>query len=126
MTVPGSNLLLQALRLIKPQTVQHFVATGRTTTGAGTFKSTFAPGVPVTMGSVQPVPRDRYDVLGLSLSKSYVNWIVPISAIALQRATSGDQMEWNGRRYQLESSTDWFGQDGWLRVLCVDVGPADA
>lgn len=125
MSVPGSNLLAEALSLIGSQPVAYFAALPRTTDGPY-YEGQFAEPLPVFECSVQPVPRNRYEVLGLQLAKKYVTWFVPQNVIALQRDTTGDQIEWNGDRYQLQDKTDWHGQDGWCEVLCVKVGPADA
>lgn len=40
----------------------------------------------------------------------------------VQRDTSGDQIAWDGSRWQLISKTDWRAQDGWIQVLCVRIG----
>ena len=125
--IPGLNILSEALRLINPQTVKFFKTTNRTKTPAGLFVAAFAAGVDVAQGSLQAVPRTRYQVLGLELSKKYVTWFVPSVAVAgLERGTSGDQFEYNGERFQAESVTDWAGQDGWLEVLGVKIGAANA
>lgn len=122
MTVPGSNLLMEALELIEPQTVQYFQNTGRTKTGAGILIPTLAAAVPVTLCSLQPVPRSKFDVLGLDYSKNYVWWFVPRHTIGIERDASGDQINYGGKLYQVESLTDWEGQDGWLAALCVQIG----
>jgi hypothetical protein len=41
----------------------------------------------------------------------------------IERDTSGDQIAWDGFRWQLLSKTDWRAQDGWIQVLCVRIGP---
>ena len=119
--IPGSNLLAQALNLIASQPVTYYRATGRTTTGAGRYISTFAPAAPQALGSVQAVPRDKFQVLGLELERDYIYWYVPADVVPLERDISGDQIEWNGDRWQLVTSTWWYQQDGWTAVMCVKI-----
>ena len=123
MSVPGSNLLSAALGLIASQPVQYLQNTGRATNSAGVQIATFAPAITVSQGSVQPVPRSRFQVLGLSMEKSYVTWFVSRNVVGLERDYSGDRIQYAGRVYQLESETEWFHQDGWISVICVDIGP---
>ena len=118
--IPGLNILAEALKLIGSQTVRYYKATNRTKTAAGFFNSQFAAGVDITQGSVQAVPRSKYQILGLELQKKYVTWFVPqLAVVTLERGTSGDEFEYNGERFQAESVTDWAAQDGWLEVLGV-------
>lgn len=126
MSVPGSNLLVEALGLIASQPVQYYQNTGRTTTGAGRYVSTLAAPVAVTVGSVQAVPRSRFEILGLDMSKKYVTWFVPRAVVGIVRDAAGDQITYNGQTFQVETTTDWEGQDGWMAALCVQIGGANA
>lgn len=120
------DLLDLALSVIPSQTVNYYKALSTTKTPAGFIQPAFAARVVVERGSVQAVSRSKYAYLGLELSKKYVTWFVPqVDVIALERNTSGDQFEYNGERFQAESVTDWFAQDGWLEVLAVKIGPAE-
>lgn len=121
MSVPGENLLLEALDMIESQSVTYYANTGRTTTGAGVYLSTLAAGVPITVGSVQAVPMDKFAVLGLDMAKNYVWWFVPRAVIGVERELAGDQFQYGTKRYQIESTTDWYAQDGWLSALSVKI-----
>lgn len=120
--IPGGNLLVQALTLISSQTVRYFAYTGRTTTITGREVSAFASGVDHTLGSAQAVPRSRYAELGLDWSRSYVSWFVPASVLGVERDRSGDEFQYIGRRYKVQSVTPWMSQDGWNEVRGVDIG----
>lgn len=122
--IPGDNILLEALELISSQTVKHFKATTRVQNAAGFWVSSFAAGVDIPVGSVQAVPRNRFQVLGLEYEKYYVTWFVPANIVSMERDTSGDQFEWNGDRFDVLTVTDWYGQDGWLEAVGVRIGKA--
>jgi len=124
MDIPGSDLLGVAMGLINPQSVEYYRNTGRTAGSVtGREKPTFADMVEVDTGSVQSVPRSRYAYYGLDVQKNYINWYVEQTVIDVQRDFSGDRLVWNGRIFQLTSALDWYGQDGWVGVICVDIGP---
>jgi hypothetical protein len=121
--IPGSNLLSVALSVISSQSVQYFKFNGRTTNAIGLFDDTYD--APVTLqGSWQFVPRNLYMQNGLDMQKIYANFYVSANIIDVQRDVAGDQFIYEGRRYQAESLTPWFTQDGWVSILCVDIGAA--
>lgn len=124
--VPGSNLLLEALELIESQPVNHYRFIDNTRTAAGILIPNFEQAQFINIGSVQAIPHERYQLLGLDLERNYVNWYVPRAVIGLQRDYAGDQIEWYGDRYQLQTLTDWFGQDGWVQATCVKVSNPNA
>lgn len=116
------NLLLTALSAIRPSVgVKYLQALGGVENAAGYVESTFAPPVAVRQSSVQAVPRDKYEFMGLELSKNYVNWYVPQAVIGLERDSSGDRLIVGTRTYQVVSTTDWDDYDGWAAALCVRI-----
>lgn len=121
MIVPGSNLLRQALGLIGSQSVEYYAYVDRVTSSTGRDVTEYAAAVTVTEGSVQAVPRNRYASLGLDFSRNYVTWFVPQNVLGLGRDVSGDQIGFNSRRYDIETMTSWFAQDGWVECLCVEM-----
>jgi hypothetical protein len=124
--IPGSNLLAQALTVIQPQTVRYYRNTGRATNAAGMDVASFAPGVDIPQGSVQAVPLRKYESLGLDFKARYVTWLVCADIVGVERDRSGDQFEWNGRRFNVVGETNWFSQDGWCRLIGQDIGGANA
>ncbi len=124
---PGGNLLISALMMMGRATVLYFKDTGRTEDATGRDVTTFAEGVEYEDGQVQPVPRSRYQNLGLDLSMKYITWYMPNLDIAdVTRGNSGDELEWKSERYRVESCNDWFDVDGWTAALCVKIGAANA
>lgn len=119
--IPGSNLLDDALSVIASQTITYYRMTGRTLNDIGQDVTAYAPGISID-GSLQPVPRTLYEKLGLNLQNSYYTFYTSNNVLDVARDVSGDQFEFNGSRYQVESNNDWYAQDGWKGVLCVLIG----
>ncbi len=120
MSVPGSNLLKKAFRLIAAQTIIYKAFVSRTANGIGLWNATYA--MPVcTKGSVQPVPRQLMELLGLDLQKHYVYIYVSQSVVDIRRDVTSDQFLFGGATYQALSITRWVQIDGWNSVLCVEV-----
>lgn len=122
--IPGSNLLAQALTVIGSQSVRYFKYAARATSATGRDVTTFEPEVTILQGSVQAVPRTRYESMGLDYARRYVTWFVSRDVIGVERDKSGDEFEHFGRRYKVEAVTPWFSQDGWNEVLGIDIGAA--
>lgn len=125
MSVPGSNLLLEALEVLAPIEVEYYRDLGeRTTTDTGMYVTVFAAMVLVCEGQIQPIQREKYSNLGLDLAKNYVTWFVAQDVIDVQRNCSGDQLVFGGKRYQLVNQTNWSLIDGWCYAQCVEIGNA--
>lgn len=136
--IPGSNLLKTALSVIGSQTVNWFQYLSQVSGPTGLNTVTYAAVQTITLGSVQPVPRSRYEAYGLDWQKSYVTWFVPDATpepIKRNPDGSGDVIEWpvnrdgtliagKSRRYQLVGDTSWSNIDNWTYVLGIDIGPA--
>lgn len=120
MEVPGSNLLAEALEVIEPQLITYFRNTGRTQNDVYQWVSDFDAGTEI-YASVQAVKRSVYDQFGLEFQRNYVMLFVMVDAIDLDRDVSGDEFEWNGRRYRCESESDWYAMDGWTSILSVKI-----
>lgn len=124
MSVPGSNLLNSAMRVIAPQKVKYFKFLSRESNDIGLYVSQFAE-PRVIIGSLQPVPRNRYEALGLDFNRNYVTLYASKNIFDVDRDIAGDQIEYCGQRFECESCNDWFAIDGWLSVVCVQI-PTEA
>ena len=122
MGTPGSNLLLQALTVIVPQTIAYYKALPRTTNAVGQYVTTYDSPVNVR-GSFQAVPRNMYQAYGLDFQKNYYTFYTLNDIIDLQRDVSNDQIVFNNQRFQCESNNDWFAVDHWKGVLCCLIRP---
>lgn len=127
--VPGSNLLDDATTVISTIEVQYQKYMSRVKNAVGQWVSAYADPVG-KQASVQAVPRQTYNQLGLDLQKQYVNLFISLDVTDLDRDVTGDRFTLpDGRLYQLESQTDWYGIDGgwqggtgWVGpLLCVAV-----
>lgn len=118
--IPGSNLLNMAFQIIAKQTVIYYQYASRITNAIGYEVTTYESGVTLS-GSFQPVPRSLYSQYGLDLQKSYFTFYVSKNILDLERNVSGDQISFNGSRFQCESNVEWFNIDGWTSVLCVEI-----
>ena len=110
-----------AMSAIATQTVDYYAYAYRIVNELGLDVAGYQDPIKIE-GSVQAVPRSVYQERGLDLQKNYVNFFVRADAIDLHRDTSGDQFRYCGKVYQLVSNTNWYGQDGWVEVLCVEIG----
>ncbi len=119
--IPGSDLLDFALSIIETQAVQYFKTNGRTVNSAGQYITSFDLPLDVH-GSMQPIPRSRYEAYGLDFSKNYYTFYVSKDFIGVDRDVAGDQITFNGKLFQVQSTNDWFPVDGWQGVLCVLIG----
>jgi hypothetical protein len=118
--IPGANLLRMALTAIAPQTVEYYAYTSRTLNAVGMYVTTFAEPVDV-QGSFQPVPRALYQQLGLDFTKNYAMFYATQQLGDVTRDRTGDQLAFNGKRWQIEAANDWHAVDGWNGVLCIEV-----
>lgn len=122
--IPGSNLLQQALTVIKPTAVDYYRYSGRATNAIGLDVATYDAAVRLSKASVQPVDRAAFKQMGLDYNKRYIEIFVLGADIEdLGRARAPDQFGYNGRRFEVIGETDWNEIDGWDRVLAVELGP---
>jgi hypothetical protein len=120
--IPGINLLNMALTIIAKQTLQYYQFLSRGINAVGQDITVYNAPVDL-VGSWQPVPRNLYEIYGLDLQKDYFTFYSSNNILDIQRDISGDQVSFMGKRFQVESSNDWYQLDGWKGMLCVDLGP---
>lgn len=120
MTAFDTNLLEDALDVVGRQNIQYFPYISRTKNEIGLLVSERGIGR-TAEGSIQPIPRQLYESMGLNLQKYYVTIFISKNVIDIARDVAGDQFSYGGRRFQAESRTDWYGQDGWDAIVCVEV-----
>ena len=121
--IPGNNVLNMALGLIGRKQVVWRQFNARTQNALGNWVVTYKPDV-VLSGSWQSDPTDRVKALGYDSSKSYRRFFVSAPVDGVNRGTSPDLLIADGRKYEVVSTDDWTVQDGWVSLICVDVGAA--
>lgn len=123
--IPGSNLLNAALTVIAKQTISYYRYVERVLNDVGQNITTYAAPVPI-VGSFQPVPRRMYTQMGLDMQKAYYTFYTSNNILDISRDVAGDQIVFQGKRYQCQSNNDWYaGLDGWKGVLCVYIEDVD-
>jgi hypothetical protein len=123
--IPGANVLNMAFRIISQESVVYYRDLGRIPNAIGQDITQYDIGTKMS-GSFQPVPRNLYTVYGLDFQKSYYTFYTSNNLMDVKRDISGDQISFNGQRYQCESANDWFMIDGWKGVLCIQIGNDNA
>lgn len=123
--IPGINLLNVALGVIGSQPVTYYRDTGEPETlPNGVVRPKYSAGEPVPKCSVQAVSRDTVDRRGLDVSSDYVEWFVPRAVVGLERDKSGDEIEWDNRRWKVVGKYEnWAAQDGWCCGLFQEIKP---
>ena len=120
MTTPGGNILASAFRLIATQIFSWNQATRSLDPNTGLWVPSYAAAVTI-QGSVQPIPRRLYEVMGLEMQRNYVNFFVPNAVIDVGRDVSGDTITFGAQTFQCLSNTAWINIDGWNEILAVQV-----
>ena len=119
--IPGQNILNMALTVIARQAITYYQYSGRAQNSVGQDMTIYNQ--PITIvGSFQPVPRNLYQQYGLDFQKDYFTFYTSNNVIDVGRDVSGDQIAFNGQRFQCESDVAWFQMDGWVGVICVHIG----
>jgi hypothetical protein len=83
----------------------------------GILVTRFDPGVTIPSGSVQAIPQASVEQMGLDVSRRYVEWYVSLNVMGLGRDASGDEIEWDGKRWKATNPEKWKKQDGWCTAI---------
>lgn len=120
MMVPGSNLLKLAATVISQQEFIWHQFSARTTDARGIDIPSYS--APVTLkGSIQAVPRKAYKSNGLDYKKNYITIYCDTPVTGIERDSSGDRIEFNGKFFQALDENDWHPIDGWSGVMFAQV-----
>lgn len=122
MNIPGVNLMNLALSVIGTKQVTWRQFHARTQNALGNWVVQYKPDQILT-GSWQSDPTDRVKELGYDSSKNYRRFYVSAPVEGVNRGASPDLLITDGRKYEVVSTDDWSVQDGWVAILCVDIGP---
>ncbi|MFY3543101.1 phage collar protein [Achromobacter xylosoxidans] len=121
--IPGINLLGIAAGVIAQQAPVWLKFKARTQNERGQWVNEYEAPQPI-QGCWQPVGESTIRDLGLDTAKRYHNLYTSHPIDNVQRGAAPDQLIYGGRRHDVVGGADWYTQDGWRGILCVDVGPA--
>lgn len=121
--VPGSDLLNLAATAIRLTQVIYYSFITRELNAVGEEISAYADPV-IVEGSFQAVARNLEEHQGLEYQATYANFFTSNNSKDVQRGTAGDRFIYGGDTYECLSVTPWYGIDGWVKIACVRVGPA--
>lgn len=123
MSAIGFNLLELASQLIGFQTIRHSRWKANVLGEDGIDTPTYYP-ASTEKASVQPMPRDLIEKMGFDLQKSYlvVYTSADLKVADLERGKSADMIDFECKRYNVESNTPWVDQNGWRASVCCHIG----
>lgn len=114
------NLHRIASRYIPQQTVLWYRFKARTPDERGHDQNTYFDPISIR-GSWQSVDTQDIQSMGLDTSQVYRRFYTAHDISAVQRGTSPDLIIFKGKRYDVVGDADWYVQDGWKSVLCIEV-----
>jgi|ERR1051326_5127332 hypothetical protein len=110
------NLLNKALSIIPSQTVQWKKFKERLESPTGKPISVYDPPVNI-VGSWQAVDTNTMQQLGLSMDKVHRQLYTSNLVEGIQRGEGADRIIADGYEYEVVGNTDWYNQDGWVRII---------
>lgn len=113
------NVLQLAQTVIKMDTITYHQNTDRTLNDIGVYVSAYTDST--IQGNLQPIQKNLYQQLGLDLQKNYGTLHIRENLIDVSRGVSGDQISYNGNRYQCVSKLDWYSQRGFITIMVVQI-----
>ncbi|MDK7757698.1 MULTISPECIES: phage collar protein [Providencia] len=76
-------------------------------------------------GSWQAVDTQDAQSMGFDSNQVYRRFYTSHDIKGIQRGTSPDFLVINGKKYDVMGDADWYEQDGWKSVICIEVGAYD-
>ena len=76
-------------------------------------------------GSWQAVDTQDAQSMGFDSAQVYRRFYTSHDIKGIQRGTSPDYLVVNGKKYDVMGDADWYEQDGWKSVICIEVGVYD-
>lgn len=125
------NLLIQALKIIEPNGFKYRKFNSGAVTDFGVATQAYGDWI-VGTGIVQPgiissfggknVSEKEYDDLGMDFSRHTVTvWVKNADLHTNVLKRSPDQLQFNGKVYNIIHVSDWDGYNGWQRCYCQEI-----
>lgn len=118
------NLHRIASRYIPQQKALWFRFKGREPDDLGQDQNQYYDPVEIR-GSWQAVDTQDVQTMGFDSSSIYRRFYTTHDIKAVQRGSSPDFLVFNGKKYDVMGDADWYEQDGWKSVICIEVGAYD-
>ena len=113
------NLLNTAMGVIPTQAAELRVFIGRELDDEGAYVNTYSEPRKLR-GSWQAVDAEAAKELGLDVKKNYRRFYTSEDLSGVARGSSPDLLFYAGKRYDITGDADWYEQDGWKSVICVE------
>lgn len=114
-----NNLLNTAMGIIPTQQVEWHRFKGQVNDPILGNKPTYHEPV-LIKGSFQSVDAKDVQEMGLDITRNYRKLYTSHKVENVQRGTMPDIIVYDNKKYSIVGDTDWFAQDGWKSVLCVE------
>ncbi|WP_273818070.1 phage collar protein [Providencia rettgeri] len=118
------NLHRIASRYIPQQTALWFRFKNREPDERGHDQNQYHEPVDIR-GSWQAVNTQDAQSMGFDSNMVYRRFYTSHDIKGIQRGTSPDYLVFNGKKYDVMGDADWYEQDGWKSVICIEVGAYD-
>ena len=118
------NLLNIAAKVIPQQKAQWYQFQDREADDLGKWINRYKEPVPIS-GSWQAVDTRDIKNMGLDLAKVYRQLYTSHYIKGVNRGSAPDYVVFNGKRYEVVGDADWYVQDGWKGLVCIEAGDDD-
>lgn len=71
-------------------------------------------------GSWQSADTQAIHEMGLDITKRYRQFYTSTKIEDVQRGTMPDQLVYDGKKYTVVGEADWYAQDGWKSIICIE------
>lgn len=121
MRILKANLLNVALKAIGMQTLHWYSFSNRTQNDRGLWVNEYID-QGLVKGSWQPVDARTIKELGFDTKLQYHNFYVSKPINVFSRNEAPDYFIIEGRKHEVVGGSEWYAQNGWKGLLCVDAG----
>lgn len=114
------NLLNLALRLIPPVTVQYRIFSGSAVNEFGISVNTYSEPITVKNAHIQPLKAEMYAQYALQDVRNVKVCYIPVNVIGQLDKSTNDIIIYNGRKYNIIDTHEWYNYDGWNKLVIVE------